>query len=488
MRVCIFVRNDFTLDARVLRQARSIAAAGHETMVVALGSSRAPEKETRDGFRVERVPPTLTWEDGIPRFTRLKRALLGPPRERPLAPPRTSTAAYGNESRSAGRPGRVGWILTGRGSAPRSWPGGGLDSLGGRVAFGVRLAARYPALRVRRAVRVASRSVTRRQIRTKRWLLRPGRFRQVERRMARAAIAFRPDVCWANDADTLRAAASAARSTGARLIYDSHEVIWDVPQLKRRWKWRWALVEATQIRRADAVSTVCDPIAELMARRYHISRPTVILNCPSLAESRAATPSSESPLNEYRRPGETIVLYPGNLAPYRGIEQVIDSMAYLPENVRFVILGHGAYRPVLEEYARKRRLSERVTFIQSVPSHEMLSWVAGADVGMVSHLRRGLNQEYVMPNKLFEFMHLGVPVVANDLPLVTPIVREVGFGEVVDITDERALTHAIAGLLEDPDRRAEMRERALEGARRYCWENEEGKVLALVEGRDHQKL
>jgi glycosyltransferase involved in cell wall biosynthesis len=311
--------------------------------------------------------------------------------------------------------------------------------------------------------------------------------------MARAAVAFKPDVCWANDADTLRAAASAARTTGARLIYDSHEVIWDVPQLKRRWKWRWAFVERTQIRRADAVSTVCDPIADLMAARYRIARPAVIMNCPAIAESQTAPTPADSALNAYRGPGERIVLYPGNLAPYRGIEQIVDALPHLPDNVRFVILGHGAYRPVLEAYVRDKNLAERVTFITSVPVEELLGMVAGADLGVVSHLRRGRNQEYVMPNKLFEFMHIGVPVVSNDLPLVAPIVREVGFGTVVDLTNSRALAGAISALLDDPATRAQMRERALAGARRYCWEHEQETVLALVEGRapepvDHQKL
>jgi glycosyltransferase involved in cell wall biosynthesis len=306
--------------------------------------------------------------------------------------------------------------------------------------------------------------------------------------MAGAAIAFKPDVVWANDADTLRAGASASRTTGARLVYDAHEVMWDVPQLKRSWKWRWAMVERTQIRRAHAASTVCDPIADLMAERYKIPRPAVILNCPALAESEHVPAPVDSPLNAHRRPGERIVLYPGNVAPHRGLEELIAAIPFLPSDVRLVIIGQGAYQGAIKRLVAERELAERVTVLDPVPAEQLLGYVAGADVGTVSHLRRGRNQEYAMPNKLFEFMHLGIPVVANDLPLVTPIVREVGFGAVVDITDPRAVAHAIAGLLEDPDRRAQMRENALAGARRYSWENQERTVLALVEGRGHQKL
>jgi glycosyltransferase involved in cell wall biosynthesis len=485
MRVCIFVRNTFTVDARVLRQARSISAAGHETLVIAMGSKDLPETEERDGFRVRRVSPALTWEDGIPRLTKLKRSVVRKQRAEPPRPAEPST-------RAATRAGswRFTWLLTGAGPPPRSWPNGSKSTLSERATFTAKLVARAPARRARRATRVASRAAKKRSIRAKRKLLRPSRFRQIERRMAREAVAFKPDVCWSNDTDTLRAAASAARSTGARLVYDAHEVMWDVPQLKWNYKLRWSLVERTHIRRAAACSTVCDPIADLMAERYRIPRPAVILNTPALAESEHATSPADSPLNAHRRPGELIVCYTGNLAPYRGLEELFAAMPHLPANARLVIIGYGFYRDTLERLARDQGLAERVSILDPVPAQELLHWVAGADVGMVSHLRRGRNQEYVMPNKLFEFMHLGIPVVANDLPLVTPIVREVGFGEVVDITDAPALAHAIAGLLEDPARRAEMRERALAGARRYSWENQERTVLDMVEGRPdgHQKL
>jgi glycosyltransferase involved in cell wall biosynthesis len=158
-----------------------------------------------------------------------------------------------------------------------------------------------------------------------------------------------------------------------------------------------------------------------------------------------------------------------------------------------VIIGYGYYRGALDRLVASKGLTERVSILDPVPAEELLGWIAGADVGAISHLRRGRNQEYVMPNKLFEFMHLGVPVVANDLPLVSPIVREVGFGVVTDLTNPRALAEAIRSLIDDPATRARMHERALAGARRYCWENEQEKVLALVEGRaparaGHQKL
>jgi glycosyltransferase involved in cell wall biosynthesis len=342
-----------------------------------------------------------------------------------------------------------------------------------------------PTAALQKVWRVA-RFTTRRRIRhakrfARRRFLVPTRFRQIERRMARAAIEFKADLYWANDVQTMRPAAAAARATGGRVVYDAHEVVWDVPTVSWFRQRVWALIERTQIPKMDRVYTVCDPIADLMASRYRIPRPVVVLNAPRLELTAAASSHQDSPLNAYRKPGERIVLFHGNLAPWRGIEQLIAATALLPQEYRLVILGHGAFRSILEEQVHRSGLDDRVTFLASVPPSEVPSWVVGADVGTIPIQNRGRSFEYTTPNKLFECLHVGLPLVVNDLPEIRKVVNEVDFGIVTDCSDPAAIAKAIEELLSDPARYRQMRERARAAAPRYSWEQSEGAILSALE-------
>ncbi|MGZ7030462.1 MAG: glycosyltransferase, partial [Thermoanaerobaculia bacterium] len=122
-------------------------------------------------------------------------------------------------------------------------------------------------------------------------------------------------------------------------------------------------------------------------------------------------------------------------------------------------------------------LSDRVTFLHSVPPAVLPQWLAGADMGVIPYQRVGLNHEYSTPNKLFEYMHVGVPILVNDLPEIRRIVNEVDFGLVVDCSDPGAIAKGIQKLLSDPERVKEMRANARAAAPRYSWDAQEEKIL-----------
>lgn len=447
MKVCILVANDFTVDSRVIRQAQTFVRAGHQTLVVALGRGDVPAIEHRDGYEIRRVSTTWTWPDAYPRlgrvFGRLVRARGKGPR--PPAPARDAR--------------------------PPGW-----------------LARRYPGLvrRVRGTLRAFPRKVRRRVQRVKRfgrrWIMLPTRYRQRERRMAEVAKEFHADLYWANDVTSVRAAAAAAKATGTRLAYDIHDVVWESPRMPRLQRLQWRLVERTNIRSADAVFTVCEPIARDTAARYRIPQPGVLLNCPRIEETSRARDPASSPLNDYRRPTERLILFHGGLAPSRGLEQLLSAVAHLPRYCRLVFMGYNKFRTVLEEQAQRLGVTDRVTFLAAVPPAELPAWLAGADVGTVPYQLVGRNHEYSTPNKLFEYMHAGVPVVVNDLPQVRRIVEEVGFGVVCDCSDPAAIAAAVTDILSDPERYEQMRKRARAAAEdRYNWETQEQTILAALE-------
>ena len=115
-----------------------------------------------------------------------------------------------------------------------------------------------------------------------------------------------------------------------------------------------------------------------------------------------------------------------------------------------------------------------------VPPTELLDWVASADVDAMPIQPTTLNHRLTTPNKLFEAMSAGVPVVASDLPGMAGIVRETGCGVLVDATDPDAIGAAIPGLLELPaDARQAIGRRGLEAhLAKFNWETQAAVLLA----------
>jgi glycosyltransferase involved in cell wall biosynthesis len=114
----------------------------------------------------------------------------------------------------------------------------------------------------------------------------------------------------------------------------------------------------------------------------------------------------------------------------------------------------------------------------------LLDWVGSADVVAMPIQPSTLNHRLTTPNKLFEAMTAGVPVVASDLPGMAGIVRETGCGVLCDPTSPAAIATAIRSVLDAPDsERASYRERARAAAHgKYSWESQV-EILVAEYGR-----
>jgi glycosyltransferase involved in cell wall biosynthesis len=174
------------------------------------------------------------------------------------------------------------------------------------------------------------------------------------------------------------------------------------------------------------------------------------------------------------------VLYHGGLAPDRGIEQLIDALPLLADDVHLCLLGYGPLQSELETAAARPEHAGRLHVLPAVPPEELLDWVGAADVVAMPIQPTTLNHRLTTPNKLFEAMAAGAPVVASDLPGMAPIVRETGCGVLCDPTDAAVDR---GGDPDDPrraaDERAGYRERALSAAHAtYSWEAQVEVLLA----------
>ena len=450
-------------DARTFRMARSAIEAGDEVTVYARWEPGLPLVEQHDGFRLVRAP--WAWQLAIPGVGRLlgERIRGVPPRgwERArmsaVAPPPAPLAAdddpSGGEAADRGTEGaRSADAITP--SPPRRR---------NRSMSPRRLARRFVVRPVRAAWQAARRPLQLLQ----KYPVRPLAWARAVERVAEPA-----DVWHGMWAGSLPALDRLRRRFGGRTVYDSRDVYMEsrdlatapriVRPMMRAFERRWA-------RRADLVISVNGAYAELVSRAFDIPLPPIVMNCPE-----AWTPPRPPP-DRIREtlglPGSTaIVLYQGQLISHRGIEQALDAILDVP-GATLVLLGYGPMRKRLLRRSEEPPYAGRVRLLPAVRPAELVSWTASADVVVMPIQPTSLNHRYTTPQKLFESIAAGVPVVASDLPGMAEVVREIDAGALCDPTSPPSIAAAIRDVLGvDDAKRAARRERILAAAHaRYNW-------------------
>jgi glycosyltransferase involved in cell wall biosynthesis len=170
-------------------------------------------------------------------------------------------------------------------------------------------------------------------------------------------------------------------------------------------------------------------------------------------------------------PEVPLVLYHGGLFPDRGIEQLIVAIDAIP-SAHLVLMGYGVLATTLPALIGSSPAASRIHVLPAVAPDVLHDWVASADVAAMPIQPSTLNHRLTTPNKLFEAMAAGVPVLASDLPGMASIVRETRCGELCDPTDPDSITTAIRTILEAPaETRRGYGERGHAAAHaRYNWE------------------
>lgn len=304
----------------------------------------------------------------------------------------------------------------------------------------------------------------------------------------KAAIETKADVFTAHDLNTLRLAADAARATGAALIYDSHEyymgrnkIYWDYTWPKNI---RYHLMERRYIRRADAVITVSEGVADLLKRRYSIARPRLVRNVPDQAIVSNAPSLSDLIAQSGRdADGRFLMISVGRITAGRGIETTIESLRFLPANALAVFLGHGSDEIIgmYRQMAENAKVSDRVAFVGSVKPEEVVKVISGGHLGLVTVEAICESYKYALPNKLFESIHAGLPVVGSSLPCISQLIREHKFGFVFEEGNPRDLSEKILRLMNDEETRARFARHAAQAAKALCWEKEQKQLLDVYD-------
>jgi glycosyltransferase involved in cell wall biosynthesis len=276
-----------------------------------------------------------------------------------------------------------------------------------------------------------------------------------------------------NDLDTLLPNHLVARLRGKQLVYDTHEFYTEVPELVARSRVRavWLAIERWIFPKLDHVMTVNRSIANAYTERYPQRKGeaiTVVRNIPMKRELGPQPTRAELGLPEGVK---LLVMQGAGINVDRGAEEAVLAMKDLPDHLLLVIGGGDAW-PVLERMVRGLGLEERVRLLGKMPYERMMAFTRHAHVGLTLDKDSNLNYRFSLPNKLFDYLHAGVPVLATDLPEVAAIVRQYDCGLVIPSPDPAIIAVAIQRMTADVHQHEPMRQRAIFAARSLDGERE----------------
>lgn len=262
---------------------------------------------------------------------------------------------------------------------------------------------------------------------------------------------------------------AAAWVCGARLVYDAHELETETNGLTgvRQTLSRW--VERLLIRRAAMVIVVGEGIADWYRRTYGLRNVVTVMNCPRY---RAPARTTRLHTSLGLAPETELVLYQGGLVPGRGIEALLDAFSEPQPGLALVCMGYGALESTIEQAAATRPW---IRLQRAVDPSVVLEYTASATFGVAYIDNLSLNDRLCLPNKLFEYIMAGLPVIVNDAPEMAAVVRKHAIGVVLRKLTADALLGAVRDLRERE--RILLTEALGTAAREYCWERQAAIML-----------
>lgn len=285
------------------------------------------------------------------------------------------------------------------------------------------------------------------------------------------------DLVVSNDLDSLPAGFVFTKLANKKLVYDSHEYYTEVPELvnrpniKRIWEW----LEATMIPEIKYCYTVCQSIADVYNSKYGANF-EVVRNVPFKSGDK-----KNELLNEIDLPtDQPIILYQGAINLGRGIEDAIQAMKKI-ENARLVIVGNGDLFEDCQQLAIKEGVSEKVIFTGRIPYDEVKFITQQATIGLSVEKDMGLNYRFALPNKIFDYIQSGIPILASSLPEIKRVIDDYNVGMCIPVTNADELVIGINQMLSNERTLTKWKDNCKLAAKELCWENEEKILINLFD-------
>ena len=176
-----------------------------------------------------------------------------------------------------------------------------------------------------------------------------------------------------------------------------------------------------------------------------------------------------------------IIVSTGYMIPGRYQEEIIKSLAYLPDVFQIVFIGfcEEGYKAKLKDISSKLGVQNSFSILNPLPFDKLIPFISGADCSLVFYNKLTKNNFYCSPNKLFEALMAGLPILGTNNPLIDEIVKSNDLGETIDIVNPLAISKSIERIVNN-NKLDQIRKNARKLAiNHYHWELQEQKLMDI---------
>lgn len=282
------------------------------------------------------------------------------------------------------------------------------------------------------------------------------------------------DVFLSNDLDTLLPNYIVSLIRGKKLVYDSHEYFTGMPELQttRIKKKIWTTLERLLLPKIKYAYTVNGSIAALYKSQYGIDM-KVVRNVPYLETN----PLNNNPV--YPQKKKILLLQGSGINEGRGAEELIQSMQFLPDYFLLYLIGGGDRWTQIKKMCNDLMLDHKVIFLERMPHSKLIEYTKQAHLGLSLDKPFCLNYELSLPNKIFDYIHAGIPVLSSNVTEVRAVIEKYNIGVVIDEVTPKEIASEVLKVFEAPQQYQLWKENTRKAAEDLCWQKEE-KVLDQI--------
>lgn len=280
----------------------------------------------------------------------------------------------------------------------------------------------------------------------------------------------------ANDLDVLLPNYIVHKLRGKKIFYDTHEYFTGVPELKnspvKRKIWKW--VEDWIFPKLPVVYTVNDSVKNTYEQEYGNTL-SVIRNVPVTENILPET----LPLNWQ---GKKILLMQGaGINNGRGGLELLEAVRLLDDSYLLVYIGSGTQWETIAQKRVEWQMEKKVEMIGKLPPPQLKRYTGLAHIGFSLDSFDDINYLFNLPNKIFDYIHAGVPVIATAIPEVKKIIEGYDCGTCVPDLQAVTIANAITAMLDSNEQYEQYKINCSKAAKELCWENESKKLKAIYQ-------
>lgn len=295
-------------------------------------------------------------------------------------------------------------------------------------------------------------------------------------------LTHKAQLLFANDLDTLLPNYLISSIKKTKIVYDTHELFCEVPELLESPNKRkiWKSIEKWVFPKLKKVLTVNQSIADIYTKEYGLDV-KFVRNIPLQRKQTKLKTREELGLPKNQN---IIILQGAGINIQRGTEEALEAMQWV-ENSILLIVGSGDVIDQLKEMRIKLKLQDKVIITGKVPYELLAQYTQVADLGLSLDKDTNLNYRYSLPNKLFDYIHSGVPVFVSNLVEIARIIKQYQIGFIAENHQPKYLAEQINAIFKHPEQMTIWKNNLKQAQIELNWEKEEEKLIALI-GSEHR--